>query len=168
MIQHGLRAQVRPANLLTGQQYVALDFFPSAEKAMVDVSKSPVELPTIAGSFDRLQQQISSIVTKFDKIPFDDIGMELRSSLEALNKVLRRVDGELGPQASAMLKSAQKSLSGLDQVLGSDMTAGGNLAGTMRELGDAARALRALAEYLETHPSSVVRGRGADPAYITP
>jgi paraquat-inducible protein B len=48
------------------------------------------------------------------------------------------------------------------------MTAGGNLAGTMRELGDAARALRALAEYLETHPSSVVRGRGADPAYITP
>jgi paraquat-inducible protein B len=67
-----------------------------------------------------------------------------------------------------MLKSAQKSLSGLDQVLGSDMTAGGNLAGTMRELGDAARALRALAEYLETHPSSVVRGRGADPAYITP
>src|SRR5690606_18180114 len=54
MVQHGLRGQIRAANLLTGQQYVALDFFPDAEQVVFDAEKRPAIIPTIAGSFDRL------------------------------------------------------------------------------------------------------------------
>lgn len=168
MIGQGMRAQVRPANLLTGQQYVALDLFPKSEAVSFNPDAQPLELPTIAGSFDRLQQQISSIVNKFDQIPFADIGTEMRDSLTALNALLRRLDGQLTPQATSMLKSAQKSLDSVDKLLGQDSSFNNNLESTMTELSDAARSLRALADYLQTHPSSVVRGRSKDPGYITP
>jgi len=125
-------------------------------------------VPTMPGSFDQLQQQISSIVNKVEKIPFDDIGAELRDSLAVLTKVLRQVNGELAPQAKAMLRSAEKSLGSVDALLGQETAPGANLADTVRELGQAARSLRALADYLQTNPSSVIRGRTADPAFITP
>ncbi len=168
MVDSGMRAQIRPANLLTGQQYVALDFFPKADPAAFDPDSTPLDIPTIAGSFDRLQQQISSIVNKFDQIPFADIGTEMRDSLTSLNKVLENVNGELTPQAASMLKSAQKSLESVDRLLGEDSPMNNNLERTMKELSSAARSLSSLTDYLRTHPSSVLRGRSQDPAYITP
>ncbi len=167
MLEHGLRAQIRSANLLTGQQYVALEFSPDAAGSG-GCGHEPMIVPTMPGSFDQLQQQISSIVNKVEKIPFDDIGAELRDSLAVLTKVLRQVNGELAPQAKAMLRSAEKSLGSVDALLGQETAPGANLADTVRELGQAARSLRALADYLQTNPSSVIRGRTADPAFITP
>src|SRR5690606_9617271 len=52
MIQQGLRGQIRASNLLTGQQYIALDFFPDAEPVEFDAKRRPAIIPTIAGSFD--------------------------------------------------------------------------------------------------------------------
>ena len=37
--QRGLRAQLRSGNLLTGQLFVAFDFFPNAPKAKIDWSR---------------------------------------------------------------------------------------------------------------------------------
>ena len=52
MIDKGLRAQLRSGNLLTGQLYVALDFFPDAPKVKGDLTaKKPPEIPTIPGTF---------------------------------------------------------------------------------------------------------------------
>ena len=47
LIAHGVRAQLRTGNLLTGALYVAFDFFPNAPPASVDWSQKPVQLPTI-------------------------------------------------------------------------------------------------------------------------
>jgi paraquat-inducible protein B len=49
MVAHGVRAQLRTGNLLTGSAFVALDFFPGAPQATVDWSQAPVQLPTIPG-----------------------------------------------------------------------------------------------------------------------
>jgi paraquat-inducible protein B len=54
MIGKGLRAQLRTGNLLTGQLYVAIDFFPNLATAKVDYQKSPLELPTGPGSLNEL------------------------------------------------------------------------------------------------------------------
>ena len=37
LLRLGLRAQLKSASLLTGQLYVALDFFPDAPKAKLDI-----------------------------------------------------------------------------------------------------------------------------------
>lgn len=168
LIKHGLRGQIRAANLLTGQQYVALDFFPDAESAEFDAKQVPVVVPTIAGSFDRLQQQISSIVGKIDAIPFEGISNDLRSSLSSMTKLLKRFEGELTPQAAAMLKTAQKSLKRIDQVLAEDSTFSGNVERTLTEVNDAAKSLRALSDYLRANPSALLRGRASDTLTVTP
>jgi hypothetical protein len=46
-------------------------------------------------------------------------------------------------------------------VLGNNPTAGNDLARTLAELKDAARSIRVLADYLERHPESLLRGKQA-------
>jgi paraquat-inducible protein B len=119
-------------------------------------------LPTIAGSFDRLQQQISSIVAKIDAVPFAGISNDLQASLKSLNKLLKGIDGKVSPQAAATLKSAQNALNKVDNMLAQESSTGGNLNSVLRELTAAAKSLRALGDYLQTDPSALLRGRSAD------
>ena len=99
MVDRGLVAQLRTANFLTGQAYVALDFFPKAlpsrpaKKEAVpgmDVGEpgSVHLLPTIPGGSDEIQGQISEIARKLSKVPFDQIGDDLRQSLRMLQHTL--------------------------------------------------------------------------------
>ncbi|HEY9573492.1 MAG TPA: MlaD family protein, partial [Pusillimonas sp.] len=162
LIEHGLRAQIRAANLLTGQQYIALDFFPKAEPVEFDETRLPIRIPTVAGNFDRLQQQVTSIVSKLDAIPYAGISRDLRASLEAITKLADGLNKTAGPQTVATLKAVRKSLNGLDKLLGSDSATGTNLAQTLDELGRAAKSLRALTDYLQAHPASLLRGHQAD------
>jgi len=162
LVRHGLRAQMRPANLLTGQQYIALDFFPKAAPARFDENAVPLMIPTVAGNFDRLQQQITSIVTKLDAIPYAGISHDLQASLQAMARLLNGVNKDLGPDTAATLKAVRRSLDGLDKLLGSDSASGGNLSQTLNQLSQAAKSLRALTDYLQAHPSSLIRGHPAD------
>src|SRR5262249_38809666 len=60
-VEHGFRAQLRSANLITGQQYVALDFFPKAEKATAPVHDGIAEIPTVSGGFGELQESLQNL-----------------------------------------------------------------------------------------------------------
>lgn len=163
MIKNGLRAQMRAANLLTGQQYVALDFFPDDKLAdPFQPDAHPLRLPTVAGDFDRLQQQISSIVSKLDAVPFQGIGEDLRSSLQSVSSLMNKLGKEVTPQASAALKSARQSLDALGAMAAPDSPMRDSVGGTLRQVESAARALRALADYLQSHPDALLRGRGRD------
>jgi paraquat-inducible protein B len=168
MVENGLRAQMRAANILTGQQYVALDFFTDAKPVSFDSKAQPVILPTIVGDFDRLQQQITSIVTKLDAVPFEDIGKDLRTSLQSVAQLVKNLDGQLAPQATSMLKAAQKSLSSIDKLLAQNSPMNDNIDRTLREISNTAKSLRALADYLQTHPTSLLRGPARDAVPVSP
>lgn len=160
MVEHGLRAQLRTGNLLTGQQYIELAFFPGASPVHFDEARKPPLIPTVPGSFDRLQEQVGSIVTKLDAIPFAGISRDLQGALKALTRTLNGMHG-VGPQTETTLKAVRKSLDQVSSLLGS-ASPGGNLGQTLRELGQAAKSLRALADYLQANPSALLRGRPAD------
>ncbi|MGE4124183.1 MAG: intermembrane transport protein PqiB [Pusillimonas sp.] len=162
MVKHGFRAQLQAGSLLTGQQFVALDFFPEAEPAEFDANRDPVMIPTIPGSFDRLQEQISAIVTKLNAVPFDGIGKDLRNSLASMNTLLRQINTSVAPQAAAALKEARRSLESVNALLSADSPTGANLERTLRELTGAARSLRNLGDYLQTHPNALIGGRATD------
>jgi paraquat-inducible protein B len=72
LVARGLRGQLRTGNLLTGQLYVALDFFPNAAPAKLDMTADVPEVPTVPNSLDELQTQIASIARKLDKVPFEE------------------------------------------------------------------------------------------------
>lgn len=168
LIKHGLRGQLRAANLLTGQQYVALEFFPDEPAAVVDVRRIPLVVPTIPGNFDKLQQQISSIVTKVEGIPFDGIGKDLRESLASMNDLIKNLDENLTPQATRMLKKIEDSMRRIDALIAKDSPVNSNLESALQEISRASRSLRSLTDYLQANPSSVIRGQAPETFKVTP
>lgn len=162
MIKHGLRAQLRTANLLTGQLYVVLDEFPNVKPVEFKMT-TPAMIPTVPGQLDQLQQQVSNIVAKIDKIPFDKIGEDLRTTLASTSKLMNRLDKQVAPEAQGVLKQARDSMANLNALLASDASLPVNAEKAMQELSRAARSLRALADFLQSNPESLLRGRGQDP-----
>lgn len=160
LIAHGLRAQLRTGNLLTGQQYIALAFFPDAPPVHFDETRQPPIIPTVPGNFDRLQEQVTSILAKLDAIPFAGISDDLRTTLKSLTRTINGLHS-VGPETAATLKAVRKSLAQVNSMLGSTPT-NGNMGQVLRELGEAAKSLRSLADYLQANPSALLRGRPAD------
>ena len=162
LVQQGLRAQARTGNLLTGQLYVALDFVPHAPKVAFDVGARPLTIPTVPGSFDKLQDQLAEIVDKIDKIPFDSIGKNLDQTLAGLHATIKQVNGNTLPELQHTLQGVQKTMGTANEALSGDSPLQQNLGGTLQELQRMARSLRVLTDYLGGHPEALIRGRGAD------
>ena len=170
MVDGGLRAQMRTANLLTGQMYVALDFFPKAPKVKFNPAGKPAEIPTVAGELSGLQESIQNIVAKLDKIPFDQIAVDLRHALQGLSSTAKRADTLLGrlnddvaPELRATLVEAKKTLKSVDAAVSSDSPLQGNLTDTLTEVTRMSERLRELVDDIERHPESLLRGkRGKD------
>jgi len=162
LVEHGLRAQARTGNLLTGQLYIAMDFLPKAPKVAFDGTAKPLEIPTAPGDLDKIQQQIADIVGKLQKVPFDSIGKNLDQSLGELNRTLKLVNGNVLPEVTNTLKGAQQTLGTANSAFASDAPLQQNLGGSLQELQRAARSLRVLTDYLGDHPDALLRGRRAD------
>jgi paraquat-inducible protein B len=162
MVAHGLRAQLRPASLLTGQLFVAFDFFPAPSKAKVDWASSPPQMPTMPGNLQEIQAALTSVAGKLDKLPLEQIGKDLRTTLRTANEVLRRLDTEVGPEARDALAQARKALGSVDRLLSTGQPVTQDARDTLREVGRAAQSLRVLADYLERHPESIIRGKPED------
>lgn len=62
-------------------------------------------------------------------------------------------------QTNAAVRSARSLLNNQSGVTATGMEAAG-LSQTLYQLGEAARAMRQLANYLDRHPSALIRGRG--------
>lgn len=169
MIGRGLRAQLRTANLITGQLYVALDFLPRARKVVTDPEARPLEIPTQVGSLDQIQTQIADIVAKIDGIPFDEIGSNLRKTLDGADDFLTQVRSELAPEAQKTLEDVRKTLEETKNTIGDinsslaspDSPLQLNAGQTLEQMDRAARSLRNLSDYLQRHPDSLIRGKRA-------
>ena len=170
--KRGLRAQLRTGNLLTGQKYLALDFVKDAPKVaagpMRDANGNRI-IPTVPGSFEELQESLSSIAKKIDKIPFEQLATEIRRTLQELQRslkdadqLIRNVDQNVAPGVADALTEVSRTMKSANEVLASDAPLQQDLRGTLTELNRAAASLRLLTDYLQRHPESLIRGKAPD------
>ena len=166
MIEHGLRGQLRTGNLLTGQLYVAMEFFPDEPKAQMDWTRTPPVMPTVMGSMTQVQETLHLLARKLEKVPLDQIGGDLRQTLRTLNRTLESADklvkglaADVTPAARIALDDAHRTLNTANHMLASDAPLQSDLRESLRELSRAGRALRTLAEGLERHPEALIRGK---------
>lgn len=157
-MERGLRAQLRTGNLLTGQLYVALDFFPEAAKASIDWAANPPELPAIPGSLQSLQDSVTRLMAKLNGMPLDKIGNNAQQTLASANLLLKQLDTVV-PQARDTLASAHTALDSANSALQPGSELQQNTGDAMREIARTAAAFRTLADYLERHPEALVRGK---------
>lgn len=162
LVDHGWRAQLRTGNLLTGQLYIALDFFPNAAKVQMDWSRTPSEIPSVPGGLQSLQDSLTSLLAKLNKIPFEGIGNDAHQTLMDANVLIKRLDTEVVPQARQTLAAAQTALDSANAALQPDSAVQTNAADAMKEMARTAAAFRTLADYLERHPEALIRGKSED------
>ncbi len=172
LVASGLRAQLRTGNLLTGQLYVAMDFFPNAPKLKWASAGAVLKMPTMPSSQNELQASVASIAAKLNAFPLEQIGADLRHTLraatrmaETANKVMQRVDNEIAPEAREAISEARQAIAAAQNVFKPDSPLAQDAHDAMREVQRAAAAFRSLADYLDRHPEALIRGKkpAADP-----
>jgi paraquat-inducible protein B len=166
LVEKGLRAQLKQGSLLTGQLYVALDMYPDAPPAKIVWGEPYAEIPTIPTPMEEITRNVTKIVEKFEKIPLEEIGNDLRDTMahlnkttEQLQKLVQNLDASVVPAANATLEQTQKTLIKVDRLLNADSPTGHELKRALGELADAARNISILVDYLERHPESLVFGK---------
>ena len=146
-IEKGFRAQLRSANLLTGQLYIGVDFFPKAPKVKFDASQFPIEIPVIKGTFDELEETGARIVKKMDVL------------LVNMDTLIKRLDAETVPELNQTLLEARRTMQNAETVMASDSPLQTDLRDALRELTRTAASIKTLSDSLDRQPQSLIFGK---------
>jgi paraquat-inducible protein B len=165
--ENGLRAALKTGNLLTGELYVAFDYYPHAPKPKIDWNADPLELPVASGGLASIQAKLDSILTKIDNMPLEAMGVGVKDLIATLDKTLKQantllgnIDTQLVPATTKTLEDLHRAISNGDQALfGKDSAAPQDLRDTLQEMAAAARSVRVLVDYLQRHPEALIRGK---------
>jgi paraquat-inducible protein B len=170
LVAHGMRAELKTSNFFTGQLYIALDFYPDVAQAAVDWSRTPPVVPTVAGSLSKIQDSVGRIANKLDRVPIDRLSAQLSQTLESVDATLKssrqligQLDSQVVPQATRTFNEAEQALRSANAVLAQDAPLQKDVQAALKQVAQSARALAALADYLERHPEALIRGKPEDP-----
>jgi len=185
LVAKGLRAQLKTGSLLTGQLFVDVDFHADAPKAQVKYGGQFPEFPTIPAPLQIITTRVNQLLNKLETVPIEQIGKDLGDTLknvkglseskelleavQALNQTLQQtrqlvknLDSNIAPAISSTLDQAQKTLVSVEDTLGQESPLQHEMRRAMKELGEAARAVRILTDYLERHPEALIYGKGKE------
>ncbi len=170
----GCARSLRTGSLLTGELYVAFEYFPDAPKVKLDWTQEPLELPVVPGSLASIEAKLGSILTKIDRLPLDAIGGDVRTALATLDRrsrmrdtLVNRVDAQWVPEGTKTLEELRRAIADADRVVknadttlfSKDSPAPQDLRDMLQEITRAARSVRVLVDYLERHPDTLLRGK---------
>jgi len=174
LVSKGLRAQLKPGNILTGQLFVNLDFHPNVpDQKIVWEGKYP-QLPTIPAAMEEAFAAFNKLLNRMGKVPFEQMGQDLHIVIKNLNKTikqgnifLKNIDKKVTPELTSTLKQVKKtleqakeSLAAMEHLVGSDSALNQDARHALSELAAAAQSMRVLTDYLERHPDSLIYGKG--------
>jgi len=167
MVGRGLCAQLKTGSLVSGSLFVAIDFVPGKSSPPLDWSKSPVELPTVSGKLEAIEDSVAGLLNNVNQT-VTDVG----GTLTNVDHVLVSANQLIQP-GSPLIKNLNETIAGARGTLTNADTLIGNASGLLapdsvlmsqldnllKQGGGAAQALRVLADYLERHPEALIRGK---------
>ena len=183
LVQKGLRAQQRTGNLLTGQSYVCLNFIEGTSSQQINYDDVYPVLPTIPNAMEEIAATAKKMVERFNKLPLEETLADIRSAAlqvkamtgsKSLESAISNIDQSFARFKQVAADFDEQTLVRIDEllargdellitansVLGEGAPAVYNLNRLLIQLQDAARAVEALADYLERHPNAIVFGKG--------
>jgi paraquat-inducible protein B len=151
-VEHGLRAQARSGNLITGQMFISLDFYPDAPKVAFDMAANPIIIPRCRVAWSSCRSSCSgwsalpSCRWKASPATWTAALRELRASLKQFN-------GQTLPEVKVALDEVHKTLRTANSAISEDSPQRERMGETLDELERMSRSLRDLADYLGRTPS---------------
>lgn len=92
-VNRGMRASLKPGNLLTGSLFVDLDLYPDAEAAHVERMGDYRVLPTVSSGFARIEAKLLSILNKMEQLQIEPVLAQAQQTLHQAQSSLHT--GEL-------------------------------------------------------------------------
>jgi paraquat-inducible protein B len=124
LVDRGLRGQLRTGSIISGQLFVALEYFPDAPKARIDWAQKPPEMPVVPGGLAPFETKVLNILTKLEQMPLEEITGDLRKVLGTLdqnlrdvNRMMTRMDEEIVPEVKKTLGTLDRTLQDVDKML---------------------------------------------------
>jgi paraquat-inducible protein B len=149
---------------------VGLEMIPDAPKARLQREGEFAKMPaTASGDISAVLQDLQNVLKNIDRATS---GPQLGHALQSLDDTLTRLDKvthDIEPDIKTLIKSlrdtadsAQNTLNTIQGLVGNTAPTGTDIPRLMRELTEAARSVRGLADYLDRHPEALLRGRKGD------
>ena len=95
LVAHGLRAELKTGNFISGSLLVAVSFFPDEPPATVDWSQNPSEFPTVSGKVEAIEDSVASLLKNLDKTVVDT-----RGTLTNVDSLIANLDKTPEPRAA--------------------------------------------------------------------
>jgi paraquat-inducible protein B len=182
MVKKGFRAQLKTGNLLTGQLFVDLDFYPDAPPVELSYSNGLPLFPSVPSTSREIMQGATRFLKKLDQIPLEAIGKDLQNTMAGMDKLVNSPDlrdavqslgdilnelktttqtlnADTVPRINTALAEMATVLKNLDGWVSADAPLQGDLRKTLEELAAAGRAISDLADMLERHPEALIQGK---------
>ncbi|MGW8194560.1 MAG: PqiB family protein [Desulforhopalus sp.] len=185
MANNGLRAQLKPGNLLTGQLFVDIEFHDGLPPPEIKHYKNLPVLPSLVSPSREIMQQLSQVMKKVDNLPLEEIGRDLQKSIAAVDRLVngpdlknglvaleriltelkattQAINGDTVPRINSTVSELETLLKNMDRWVERESPLYGELLRMMEEFSDAARAVNDLAEMLERQPEALLRGKKSE------
>jgi len=189
LIARGLRAQLDTQSMVLGQKYIRMDLFPESELRYQFLNNKYPEIPSISTFEEQIGQTFERLVRQIEDVPIAEISHVLLSAIQGIDSLvnspevygmiaelevtlgettslLKEINGEIRPltaNANEVMGAMTVAITAADTLLGSLQTVASEnqveLHMTLKELKEAARALRNLLDYLEQHPDAAIWGK---------
>ncbi len=147
MIKEGLRARLASQSYLTGQLRIDLVMLPQTPVVMFESPKTE-DIP-----------QIPTVLSQKEEFTRGLNRLNIQETLEKINKVAEVLGTELPVLLPALTDSAKSLDKTLTRVADNSEETLSNANGALRDISDAARSFQNLADYLEQHPESIIKGK---------
>ena len=152
-VGNGLRGSMERGNLLTGAQYINLDYYPAAEKATLGTFMQYTTIPTIETGLAQLEEKVTSILNTIDALPLADTVASLNQNLESLESIL---DNQSTQQLPTHLDQTVQELRDAISSLAPNSDASQTLNSSLLSLNRTLANLESLTGTLSRQPSAVI------------
>ena len=116
-VDRGMRAELETSSFVTGQKDISFAIIPHAKPVKLTREGDAYVLPSQSSDLDSTLASLSDIASKIDKMPFEQIGINLNTLLKTTNNT---IGGKQTKQAIASLNQSLNSLDGTLTMLNED------------------------------------------------
>ena len=166
-LKKGFRASLKTGNLLTGAQFVGLQFYDDQEPVEQEKFLNYEVIPTVSDEFTQITQKVAAIVDRINKLPiegfavdahemvteFTDTAVSFREASDAFDKL------EEDLNTTVLIEGMNKTLDNLNVLLqdyNAESGAYQSIEATLRSLNRTMQDLKPLLLQLNNKPNSLI------------
>ncbi len=140
--RQGLRAQLRTQSVLTGQLYVALDFFRNTPVSLLRLDASVPEIPVVPTTLEQVTTRVEQLLDQMSKLPIARLLEDTAHAMASIDALVR------SPEIPGTLQAIRQMVARLDRAVGAMQTDLANAVASFKATADSTRT--ALGDFSQT------------------